>query len=57
LSSAGSSWLTFYETRPLNNLTRITVDGSSNANDYLRVTRQRARPAGAQFDQSAFTAA
>jgi hypothetical protein len=37
--SAGSSWLTFYGiAQPLTNLTRVTVDGSSNANNYLRVT-------------------
>lgn len=37
--AAGSSWLGFYGvTQPLTNLTRITVDGSNNANDYLRVT-------------------
>lgn len=37
--AAGSSWLAFYGvTQPAPNLTRITVDGSSNANNYLRVT-------------------
>ncbi|MFG2040468.1 hypothetical protein [Dactylosporangium sp. NPDC048998] len=37
--AAGSTWLTFYGvTQPAPNLTRITVDGSNNANDYLRVT-------------------
>ncbi|WP_426509593.1 hypothetical protein ACPPVO_02110 [Dactylosporangium sp. McL0621] len=37
--ATGSSWLAFYGvTQPLTNLTRITVDGSNNANDYLRVT-------------------
>ena len=36
---AGSAWLTFYGvSQPVSNLTRITVDGSNNANDYLRVT-------------------
>ena len=36
---AGSSWLSFYHlAQPVPNLTRITVDGSNNANDYLRVT-------------------
>jgi hypothetical protein len=39
---AGSSWLPFYGIgQPVPNLTRITVDGSSNANDYLRVTVNR----------------
>jgi hypothetical protein len=37
--AAGSSWLTTYDVRgSANNLTRVTVDGSSNNNDYLRVT-------------------
>jgi hypothetical protein len=37
--AAGSSWLKFYGvSQPLTNLTRVTVDGSSNANDYPRVT-------------------
>jgi hypothetical protein len=40
--ATGSSWPAFYGvTQPLTNLTRITVDGSSNANDYLRVTVNR----------------
>ncbi|GAB2987172.1 hypothetical protein [Nocardioides montaniterrae] len=40
--AAGSSWRTTYAaygvTGAADNLTRITVDGSSNADDYLRVT-------------------
>lgn len=37
--AAGSSWLPFYGiTTPVPNLTRITVDGSTNVNNYLRVT-------------------
>jgi hypothetical protein len=37
--AAGSGWLSFYGiAQPVANLSRITVDGSSNANDYLRVT-------------------
>jgi len=37
--AAGSPWLAFYGiSQPVTNLTRITVDGSGNANDYLRVT-------------------
>jgi hypothetical protein len=36
---AGSPWLPFYGiTTPVPNFSRITVDGSSNAKDYLRVT-------------------
>ena len=34
-----SPWLSFYDVAPVApNLTRITVDGSANAKDYLRVT-------------------
>ncbi|MCW2796823.1 metallophosphoesterase [Nocardioides sp.] len=37
--AAGSPWLTTYGVRgSADNLTRVTVDGSSNNNDYLRVT-------------------
>ena len=37
--AAGSSWLTFYGlSTPVTNLTRITVDGSTGVNNYLRVT-------------------
>lgn len=37
--AAGSSWLDFYGvTTAADNLTRITVDGSDNATNYLRVT-------------------
>jgi len=36
---SGSTWLSFYGVgQPVANLTRITVDGSANATDYLRVT-------------------
>jgi hypothetical protein len=35
----GSTWLSFYGVAtPATNLHRVTVDGSSNAKDYLRVT-------------------
>jgi hypothetical protein len=35
----GSSWLRFYGVdTPADNLTRITVDGSTGVNDYLRVS-------------------
>ncbi len=37
--AAGSRWLSFYGlTEPVGNLNRITVDGSANADNYLRVT-------------------
>ncbi len=35
----GSRWLSFYDVQiPAGNLNRITVDGSTEVNDYLRVT-------------------
>jgi hypothetical protein len=37
--AAGSKWLSLYGiAKPVPNLTRITVDGSTGVNDYLRVT-------------------
>jgi Calcineurin-like phosphoesterase len=37
--AAGSKWLSFYGvTKPVSNLSRVTVDGSTGVNDYLRVT-------------------
>jgi hypothetical protein len=37
--AAGSAWLSFYGIgQPVPNLTRVTVDGSNNATDYLRVS-------------------
>ncbi len=37
--AAGSKWLSFYGvTQPVTNLTRVTVDGSTGVNNYLRVT-------------------
>ncbi len=37
--AAGSRWLNFYGVpTPANNLTRVTVDGSTGVNNYLRVT-------------------
>jgi hypothetical protein len=37
--AAGSPWLPFYGiSQPVPNLSRITVDGSNNATNYLRVT-------------------
>ncbi len=40
--AAGSSWLGFYGvTTPVDKLRRITVDGSDNNNDYLRVSVNR----------------
>jgi hypothetical protein len=43
--AAGSSWLSFYHlATAVPNLHRITVDGSDNAKDYLRVTVQPHSP-------------
>jgi hypothetical protein len=43
--AAGSTWLSFYGIgQPAPNLTRVTVDGSANATDYLRVTVNRRGP-------------
>jgi hypothetical protein len=37
--AAGSKWLSFYGVeKPVNNLIRVTIDGSSGVNNYLRVT-------------------
>lgn len=50
--------MTFYGViQPLNNLTRVTVDGSSNTNDYLRVTGNRHGPQVLSWTKVAFTAA
>ncbi|GAA2100011.1 hypothetical protein GCM10009841_14340 [Microlunatus panaciterrae] len=39
--ASGSRWLSFYGlNRPVDNLTRVTIDGSDNANNYLKVTVQ-----------------
>jgi hypothetical protein len=43
--AAGSKWLTLYGIdRPVPNLTRVTVDGSTGVNNYLRVTVQHRGP-------------
>jgi hypothetical protein len=44
--SAGSKWLALYGvSKPVTNLSRITVDGSTGVNDYLRVTIDPRTPA------------
>jgi len=46
--AAGSAWLTTYDvTGSADNLTRVTVDGSSNNHDWLRVTVNK--PGGADL--------
>lgn len=43
--AAGSKWLSFYGIgEPVPNLTRVTVDGSTNVNNYLRVTVHQRGP-------------
>jgi hypothetical protein len=40
--AAGSTWLDFYDVQgSADNLTRVTVDGSSNNKDFLEVTVNR----------------
>jgi hypothetical protein len=44
--AAGSKWLTLYGvSKPVGNLSRITVDGSTGVNNYLRVTIDPRTPA------------
>ena len=38
--AAGSPWVDLYGVAPVDNLTRITLDGSTNADSYLRVSVQ-----------------
>ncbi|WAL69451.1 hypothetical protein ORV05_17305 [Amycolatopsis cynarae] len=43
--AAGSKWLSFYGiTSPVPNLSRVTVDGSTGVNNYLRVSVQERGP-------------
>jgi hypothetical protein len=54
--AAGSTWLPFYGLgQPVPNLTRITVDGSGNAVDYLRVTVHRRGPQVLTWTKVPFT--
>jgi hypothetical protein len=36
--AAGEKWPKVYKVKPVDNLTRVTVDGDENANNYLKVT-------------------
>jgi len=52
----GSSWLSFYGlSRPVANLNRITVDGSNNATDYLRVSVHHHGPQVLSYVKVPFT--
>ncbi|MDQ1629904.1 MAG: hypothetical protein QOI54_3648 [Actinomycetota bacterium] len=42
--AAGSSWLSFYGVGAVGNLRRVTVDGSTGVDNYLRVTVHRRGP-------------
>jgi len=53
----GSEWLDFYDVdEAAPNLTRVTVDGSDNAKDYLRVTITKNRAAPLTWTRIPFTA-
>jgi hypothetical protein len=54
--AAGSSWLTFYGIdKPVANLNRITVNGSGNAFEYLRVTVHEDGPQVLTWEHVPFT--
>ncbi|MCU1557313.1 MAG: putative transrane protein [Microbacteriaceae bacterium] len=55
--AAGSSWLPFYgQSTAVKNLTRVTVDGSSNAQDWLKVSANSKGAAGVlSFERVAFS--
>jgi hypothetical protein len=54
--AAGSPWLDLYGvTEPADNLERITVDGSDNNEDYLRVTIQPRRSAVLSWTRVPYT--
>jgi hypothetical protein len=53
---AGSTWLSFYGiSQPVPNLSRITVDGSTNVDDYLRVTVHGRGPQVLSWDRVPFS--
>lgn len=55
--AAGSKWLSFYGIgQAVPNLSRVTVDGSSNAKDYLRVTVDPRDPRVLSWTSVPFTA-
>jgi hypothetical protein len=54
----GSTWLSLYGiTEPAPNLTRITVDGATGVNDYLRVTINPSAPQALTWTKVPFAAA
>jgi hypothetical protein len=53
--AAGSSWLSFYGVQhAADNLTRITVDGSGNASDYMRMHVDQRDPAVLTWERVPF---
>ncbi|MEO9239739.1 MAG: hypothetical protein ABI418_16790 [Jatrophihabitantaceae bacterium] len=54
--AAGSNWLSFYGiNQPVSNLSRVTVDGSTNVNNYLRVTVNEHGPQPLSWTRVPFT--
>jgi hypothetical protein len=54
--AAGSSWLSFYGiSTPVPNLSRVTVDGSTNVDNYLRVTVHGGGPAVLTWEKVPFS--
>jgi len=54
--AAGSTWLSFYKmTTAVPNLHRVTIDGSSNANNYLKVTVDPGSPNVLSWTRVPFT--
>jgi hypothetical protein len=49
------TWTTYYGVPAVPNLTRVTVDGSGNANDYVRVTVDPKNPKVLSWTQVAWT--
>jgi hypothetical protein len=53
--AAGSPWLSFYGvTTPVTNLQRVTVDGSTGVDDYLRVTVHQHGPQALTWERVPF---
>jgi hypothetical protein len=53
--ATGSTWPAFYGVAPVANLTRVTVDGSTGVDNYLRVTVHRQGPDVLTWEKVPFT--
>jgi hypothetical protein len=53
--AAGSPWLTFYDTPAAPNVTRVTVDGSTGVDNYLRITVRPSDPKVLTWEKVPFT--